>query len=94
MCLRILKIALNQVILYSTQQVGEIEGMKADRLSQLRHPRKESCLRSELPCNEINECDSRIMALCLTAFLGIVLSKYASLAEADKMRSRDFVNKL
>lgn len=72
--LRTFKIALNQVILCGTQQVGEIERRKAGRLCRFIHSRKGSSLRSELPCNKINECDSRIMAFSLTAFLGIVLS--------------------
>lgn len=60
--LKIFKIALNQVIWCGTQPFGEVERMKASRLGRFIHSRKGSCLRSELPCNKINECDSGIMA--------------------------------
>ena len=68
--------------------------MKTGRLGQFLHSGKGLFLRNELPCNKINECDSRVVALSLTAFLDIVLSRHITLAEAGEMSSRDSRNEL
>lgn len=59
--------------------------MKPGRLGQFLHSGKGLFLRNELPCNKTNECDSRVVALSLTAFLDIVLSRHISPAEAGEM---------
>lgn len=48
--------------------------------------------QGEWPRNRMNECESRIMAFSLSAFLGLALSRCISLAEADRMSSGDARN--
>lgn len=68
--------------------------MKVGSLGPFLHSRKEMYVRNELPCNMINECNSRIMALGIASFLDIVLARHISPAEAGKMSSRDSRNEL
>ena len=68
--------------------------MKVGNLGPFLHSRKEMYVRRELPCNTINECNSRLMALCIASFLDIVLSRHISPAEAGKMSSRDSTHEL